>query len=129
MGAGDHDLYLGERAWEPLLRRAGLDVTRAIEFATHGLMSGGLKGSAEPALVWTPPPEASPDNDGLLIASKIATLKLNAEWMVLSACIPPLPTAHPTLTACPGWPRVLLRRRPAVAGVTLVGAVAGEPSS
>jgi CHAT domain-containing protein len=34
----------------------------------------------------TPPPEATSDDDGLLTASKIATLKLNADWVVLSAC-------------------------------------------
>ena len=86
MGAGDGDLYLAERASEPLLRQAGLDRYRVVEFATHGLMSGDLAGLAEPALVLTPPPEATPDNDGLLTASKVATLKLNANWVVLSAC-------------------------------------------
>ncbi len=40
----------------------------------------------EPALALTPPPQATPDNDGLLTASKVATLKLNASWVVLSAC-------------------------------------------
>ena len=49
-------------------------------------MSGDLKGLAEPALVLTPPREASSDNDGLLTASKVATFKLNADWVVLSAC-------------------------------------------
>ena len=34
----------------------------------------------------TPPQTATADNDGLLTASKIATLKLDAEWVVLSAC-------------------------------------------
>jgi CHAT domain-containing protein/Tfp pilus assembly protein PilF len=86
LGAGDNDLYLAERASEPLLRKAGLDRYRVIEFATHGLMSGDLKGLAEPALVLTPPAEATPENDGLLTASEIATLKLDADWVVLSAC-------------------------------------------
>jgi len=63
-----------------------LEQYRVIEFATHGLMSGDLSGLAEPALVLTPPPEPTPENDGLLTASKIATLKINAEWVVLSAC-------------------------------------------
>jgi CHAT domain-containing protein len=49
-------------------------------------LSGELPGLAEPALVLTPPAEATPENDGLLTASKIATLKLNADWVVLSAC-------------------------------------------
>jgi CHAT domain-containing protein len=86
MATGEQDLYLAERASEPMLRQAGLDRYRVIEFATHGLMSGDLTGLAEPALVLTPPKEASAENDGLLTASKIATLKLNADWVVLSAC-------------------------------------------
>jgi CHAT domain-containing protein/tetratricopeptide (TPR) repeat protein len=86
LGADERDLYLGDRATEPLLRQAQLNQYRVIEFATHGLMSGELQGLAEPALVLTPPKEASPSNDGLLTASKIATLKLDADWVVLSAC-------------------------------------------
>jgi CHAT domain-containing protein/tetratricopeptide (TPR) repeat protein len=85
-GAGESDLYLGERATEPLLRTAKLDQYRIVEFATHGLMSGDLKGLAEPALVLTPPETPVPDDDGLLTVSKIAMLKLNADWVVLSAC-------------------------------------------
>jgi hypothetical protein len=45
--------------------QAGLDRYRVVEFATHGLMSGDLAGLAEPALVLTPPPLGTPDNDGL----------------------------------------------------------------
>ena len=63
-----------------------LDRYRIVQFATHALVSGDLPGLAEPALVLTPPAEATPENDGLLTASKIATLKFNADWVVLSAC-------------------------------------------
>jgi len=86
MGATADDLLLGERASEPVLRQTPLDHYRVVAFATHGLMSGELKGLAEPALVLTPPAEATAENDGLLTASKIATLKFNADWVVLSAC-------------------------------------------
>jgi CHAT domain-containing protein len=95
LGAGADDLYLGERASEPLLRQAGLDRYRIVEFATHGLMSGDIAGLAEPALVLTPPKETSPENDGLLTASKIATLKLDADWVVLSACNTAAPDGTP----------------------------------
>lgn len=96
LGASDSDLYLGDRASEPLLRQAALDRYRIIEFATHGLMSGDLPGLAEPALVLTPPPApATPDDDGLLTASKIATLKLDADWVVLSACNTAAPDGTP----------------------------------
>jgi CHAT domain-containing protein len=86
MGATEDDLLLGSRASEPILRQTPLDRYKAVAFATHGLMSGDLKGLAEPALVLTPPAEATADDDGLLTASKIATLKFNADWIVLSAC-------------------------------------------
>jgi CHAT domain-containing protein len=85
LGATDNDLYLGARASEPVIRRAPLDRYRVIEFATHGLMSGDL-GLGEPALVLTPPEIATGGNDGLLTASKIATMKFDADWIVLSAC-------------------------------------------
>jgi CHAT domain-containing protein len=64
---------------------AGLERYRTIEFATHGLMSGDL-GLGEPALVLTPPQSTTERDDGLLTASKIATMKLDADWVILSAC-------------------------------------------
>ncbi len=54
--------------------------------ATHGLVAGDLKGLAEPALVLTPPATGTADDDGLLTASEIATLDLDADWVILSAC-------------------------------------------
>ena len=40
----------------------------------------------EPALALTLPATASELDDGLLTASEVAQLKLNADWVVLSAC-------------------------------------------
>ena len=87
---GDHVL-LSDAATETRLRalngQAGaLHRYRVLHFATHGLVSGELKGLTEPALVLTPPEEASPTDDGLLTASEVAELKLDAEWVILSAC-------------------------------------------
>ena len=65
---------------------------RVVHFATHGLVADEARqlterGSAgEPGLVLTPPARASKANDGLLSASEIAQLSLNADWVVLSAC-------------------------------------------
>ena len=42
-----------------MLRQTRLDHYRVVGFATHGLLSGDLKGLAEPALVLTPPAEAT----------------------------------------------------------------------
>ena len=64
---------------------------RVLHLATHGLLSGDVEKMAqrqgEPALVLTPPDQPADDgDDGLLMASEVAALKLNADWVVLSAC-------------------------------------------
>jgi CHAT domain-containing protein len=57
-----------------------------VYFATHGLVSGEIKGVGEPALALTPPKAPNEVDDGLLTASEVAQLKLHADWVVLSAC-------------------------------------------
>ena len=61
-----------------------------VHFATHGLLAGETalfaKNKAEPALLLTPPAEASEEDNGLLTASEVAQLNLNADWVVMSAC-------------------------------------------
>ncbi len=59
---------------------------KVLAFATHGLVAGDLKGLAEPALVLTPPAKGTEHDDGLLTASEVAQLKLDADWVILSAC-------------------------------------------
>src|SRR4030095_14477831 len=49
-------------------------------------VAGDVSGLPEPALVLTPPQVPTEANDGLLTASEIAALRLNADWVVLSAC-------------------------------------------
>ena len=84
--AGEGEIYLGARATEAQVKRSDLARFRHLAFATHGAMAGELKGLAEPALVLTPPAQASEADDGLLTASEISLLKMNADWVVLSAC-------------------------------------------
>ena len=79
-------LHLGNQATEQMVKRSDLASARVIAFATHGLMAEEFHGLAEPALVLTPPQQASELDDGLLTASEISLLKLNADWVVLSAC-------------------------------------------
>jgi CHAT domain-containing protein len=86
LGAGADTLYLRERASEATLKKLKLDEYRVLAFATHGLVANEIHNLREPALVLTPPGKASADNDGLLTASEIARLKLNADWVILSAC-------------------------------------------
>ena len=57
-----------------------------MHFATHGALAGQVKGNAEPGLLLTPPDTPSEEDDGYLTASEIAGLKLDADWVVLSAC-------------------------------------------
>ncbi len=86
LGAPVSTLHLQDAATEALVRSTDLTRARVIAFATHGLLAGELKGSVEPGLVFTPPAQASEADDGLLTASEITTLKLNADLVVLSAC-------------------------------------------
>jgi CHAT domain-containing protein len=88
--AQSDDVKLGLNATETAVKHAKLDQYRVVYFATHGLVSGDLdefaKGKIEPALALTIPDQPTDDDDGLLTASEIAQLKLDADWAVLSAC-------------------------------------------
>jgi CHAT domain-containing protein len=86
LGAPPDAVNLREAASEARVKSAPLSEYRIVQFATHGLVAGDLSGLAEPALVLTPPEAPTEANDGLLTASEIATLKLDADWVVLSAC-------------------------------------------
>jgi CHAT domain-containing protein len=83
-------LVIGSDFTEAAVKRMPLDRYRVIHFATHGLLADQTQrltaGLADPALVMTPPKVPSALDDGLLTASEIAELKLNADWVVLSAC-------------------------------------------
>lgn len=81
------DLHLGAKATEasvrsdPAIRKAG-----TLAFATHGILPGELSGLKEPGLVFTPPANPSPRDDGLLTASEVSKMNLSADWVILSAC-------------------------------------------
>ena len=79
-------LHFGAAASESIVRKLDLSKYRVVYFATHGLVAGEVGGLGEPALVLTLPKVQSLQDDGLLTASEVATLKLNADWVVLSAC-------------------------------------------
>lgn len=86
IGAAASDIHLGLDASETTVKRAPLADYRIVYFATHGLVAGDIKGVAEPSLALSLPRLPSPLDDGLLTASEIAELKLNADFVVLSAC-------------------------------------------
>jgi CHAT domain-containing protein len=86
LGASAADVHLGADASESTVKRADLADYRIVYFATHGLVAGDIKGLAEPSLALSSPKVITEVDDGLLTASEVAQLKLNAEWVVLSAC-------------------------------------------
>jgi CHAT domain-containing protein len=86
LGGDSSALYLQGTATERQLKTLDLSDYRVIAFATHALTAGEPKGYAEPALVLTPPTTGDETDDGLLSASEIMQLKLNADWVILSAC-------------------------------------------
>jgi len=96
LGAKDpnSDLLLGARATEMAVKALSRDGRLAhyqvLHFATHGVLAQeaetGLGANAEPGLILTPPDKGDSGDDGLLTASEISQLKLNADWVVLSAC-------------------------------------------
>ena len=79
-------LYLGKAASEHTVKSTDLSHYRIIDFATHGLVPGELNGLTQPALALTAPAVAQTDGDGLLTMGEILALKLDADWVVLSAC-------------------------------------------
>jgi CHAT domain-containing protein/tetratricopeptide (TPR) repeat protein len=90
LGVPRTEIVLGRDASETAVKRLSeggrLADYRVVHFATHGLIAGELKGLAEPALALSAPESPSERDDGLLTASEAALLKLNADWVVLSAC-------------------------------------------
>ncbi|MBV9461889.1 MAG: CHAT domain-containing protein, partial [Bradyrhizobium sp.] len=79
-------LKLGKDANEDTVKTMELSGFKVLAFATHGLVPGELDGLTQPALALTSPVVAGVGGDGLLTMEEILQLKLNADWVVLSAC-------------------------------------------
>lgn len=77
-------LLVGNQATRTAVLGADLSKYGVIAFATHGLVSGELRGVTEPGLVMTP--EAGKPDSGLLTASDVASMRLDADWVILTAC-------------------------------------------
>ncbi len=86
LGAKRRAMLLGGEATERVVKAMSLKDYRILAFATHALVAGELAGLSEPALVLTPPSRGTKLDDGLLTASEVAQLKLDADWVILSAC-------------------------------------------
>jgi CHAT domain-containing protein len=90
LGVSDDNVWLGGRATEAEIKRLSetgeLAQYRIIHFATHGALAGQVNGNSEPGLLLTPPDAATEGDDGYLSVAEIAGLKLDADWVILSAC-------------------------------------------
>ena len=80
------DVFLGKAANEKTVKTLDLSAYKVLAFATHGLVPGDLNGLTQPALALTAPQVAGVEGDGLLTLGEILGLKLDADWVVLSAC-------------------------------------------
>jgi CHAT domain-containing protein len=80
------DVFTGREANERRVRTMDLSNRKVVMFATHGLVPGDLNGLTQPALALSAPSVADVDGDGLLTLDEVLALKLNADWVVLSAC-------------------------------------------
>jgi len=86
IGASDGDIYLHEQASVKQVMTTDLSNRKVVMFATHGLVPGELNGLTQPALALSSPDVTGDKDDGLLTMDKVMTLKLDADWVVLSAC-------------------------------------------
>ena len=95
LGAGEESLWLQGSATESNAKQTDLSRYRTIAFSTHGVMAGEIDGVSEPGLILTPPAVGTVTDDGYLSAGEIARLRLNADWVILSACNTAAPDGTP----------------------------------
>lgn len=82
----DSEVFLGDRATKKAVSQAPLRQYRVVMLATHGLVPGDLTGLSQPALALTSPEVVPDGGNGLLTMEDVLALKLDADWVVLSAC-------------------------------------------
>ena len=86
VGAQPGDIFLHKQASVKQVTTMDLSDRKVIMFSTHGLVPGELNGLTQPALAMSSPDVTGDQDDGLLTMDKVIALKLDADWVVLSAC-------------------------------------------
>jgi len=78
-----HDVFLGNQASRDVVKKTTLNKSKVLAFATHGLLPGEFPGVDQPSLALANPRNGQ---NGLLTLDDILELKLDADWVILSAC-------------------------------------------
>jgi CHAT domain-containing protein len=82
------DVILGKDATRQSVLKSSasgvLGKKKVVVFATHGLLAGDLPNLNQPALAMAG--NSNPNESPLLTLEDVLSLKLNADWVVLSAC-------------------------------------------
>lgn len=86
VGATAPDILLNLDANESTFRKSPLKDYRYLHFATHADVPGRVKGINEPFILLGQVDNREPD-DGFLTLGEVANLELNADLVVLSACV------------------------------------------
>ncbi len=86
VGAQPGDIFLHKQASVKQVTSMDLSDRKVVMFSTHGLVPGELNGLTQPALALSSPDVTGDKDDGLLTMDKVIALKLDADWVVLSAC-------------------------------------------
>lgn len=86
VGEANATLWLGPEAREERFTADALRGYRTIALATHGFLADEVQGVREPSLMLALAPAARDRYDGLLTATEIAGLQLDADLVILSAC-------------------------------------------
>ena len=85
-GVSQNFYKVHKEANEQKVKTMDLSGFKIIAFATHGLVPGELNGLTQPALALSAPDVSGTPGDGLLTMEEILGLKLDADWVILSAC-------------------------------------------
>jgi CHAT domain-containing protein len=80
------DVYLGKLASEKQVKSMDLSNRQVVAFASHALVPYDLDGLDQPAIALSAPSVTGETDDGLLTMAEILDLKLNTDWVILSAC-------------------------------------------
>ncbi|WP_322057125.1 CHAT domain-containing protein [Paraburkholderia sp. J63] len=92
LGAPKDSVLWGTRATRSAVMKADLSNDRVVLFATHGITPGEVPGWRKSGLALAY--EGRGLADSILTADDIVTLRLNADWVVLSACNTGLSTGN-----------------------------------